>query len=83
MSITKCDVRGVVEVRIMSGILSLHMEKRWFFIYVNLNGLRAKRYEYGNVFVHKDLKGSLTRDFWEKLIHEKKLETQNLMSDSL
>jgi hypothetical protein len=43
-------------------------------VYVNLNGLRAKKYEYGNVFVHKDLKGSLTRDFWGKLILEKNLK---------
>ncbi len=56
------------------------------FVYVNWNGLRANRYEYGNVFVHKDLKSSLTRDFdfREKLIHEKKkIEAKNLVSDSL
>ncbi len=59
------------------------------FVYVNWNGLRANRYEYGMemyLFVHKDLKSSLTRDFdfWEKQSHEKKkIEAKNLVSDSL
>jgi hypothetical protein len=40
----KGDKRGVVG-KACQEFLSLHMEESCFFIYLNLNGLRANRYE--------------------------------------
>jgi hypothetical protein len=52
------------------------MEESCFFIFVNLNSLRANRYEQMEMYllVHTGLKASLTGDFLGILIHEKNLK---------